>query len=157
MSARHPALVALSHDHHRGLVIAHRLREGLPLDPQSPKNDLPTRIGFLREFFFSHLRPHFLAEEEILFPLILPAITSLQPLIEKLLREHRALESLIKDLEHPDTRDANKMLQEFGSVLEGHIRAEERELFSVIEQEAPEELLTTLTERMQAYEHRQKI
>ena len=69
---RHPSLIPLSHDHHRGLALAFRLRREPPplqkgvwsTDPQEQARET---IGFFRE----SLVLHFQAEEEILFPTLL--------------------------------------------------------------------------------------
>lgn len=44
LAKRHPSLIPLSHDHHHGLVLAFRLREGLPRlsHPGQPHGVAPT-------------------------------------------------------------------------------------------------------------------
>jgi hemerythrin-like domain-containing protein len=154
MQKRHPALISLSHNHHRGLVLAQRLKAGTPLHPQEPDNDLRTRITFLQKFFVEHLRPHFAAEEEILFPLVSPSPPAVQPLVRRLVQEHRALEQLTEKLIGSEKTDTEAALSEFGSMLESHIHTEERELFPAIENNGSEELLTMIAARIREYEKR---
>ena len=70
MSAkRHPSLIPLSHDHHHGLVLAFRLREGLPPNRKPADNPQEQAEDAVR-FFRDNLVAHFRAEEEALFPSI---------------------------------------------------------------------------------------
>jgi hypothetical protein len=57
---RHPALIPLSHDHHRALVEARRLRAA-----DAPES-AAAATAFLR-FFADETIPHFRQEEELLF------------------------------------------------------------------------------------------
>ena len=60
---RHPTLVALSHEHHYGLVQARRLRGGAQAEVRSE-----AATAFL-QFFGRETVEHFREEEERLFPL----------------------------------------------------------------------------------------
>jgi len=51
--------------------------------------------------------------------------------IAEIISEHRKMELLVKDLEKTDQLE--NVLDEFGQLLEKHIRKEERELFMEIE------------------------
>lgn len=112
---RHPALVPLSDDHHHGLVQARRLR----LAAEAGDVDAAAR-GFAAFFERETLR-HF-REEEQLFPL---APEEAHPLVERLLAEHAEIRALVEGL--PATA------AEAAALLERHIRAEERELFPLVE------------------------
>jgi len=61
---RHPALAGLSHDHHRELVQARRLRAAAEAGPEER---LATATAYV-DVFFTETVAHFRAEEERLFP-----------------------------------------------------------------------------------------
>jgi mannose-6-phosphate isomerase-like protein (cupin superfamily) len=115
---RHPALVALSHDHHHALVHARRLREGDP-------------AGFA-EFFARDLVRHFRQEEEVVFPL-LAEVGEHPPELARALVEHARVRAL-----------ARRPGPELGELLEAHVRLEERVLFETIQRAVPDERLTEL-------------
>lgn len=123
---RHEALKPLSRDHHHGLLLCWKIREGIK------KNIHQDRIKSYTDFFFtSQLRPHFRFEEEEIFPLLGDS----HPLILRALNEHRRLEDLFKGDAEEDT---------FTSIekeLNRHIRFEERELFMELQKSVPEEQL----------------
>ncbi len=129
---RHPSLIALSHDHHLGLALALRCRKQAlgQIKPLGIKG-LRERAEEVKNFVLKNLERHFLAEEQILFPLIRSSVPQSHPLIEDLLKGHEQ----IRKWAHPlggDT-DLAKMLFDFGDLLETHIRREERELFHYFE------------------------
>ena len=64
-----------SHDHHHGLVLAFRLREGLPRHRQ-PADNPQRQAEDATRFFHDNLVAHFRAEEEVLFPVIRFPLTS---------------------------------------------------------------------------------
>ena len=122
---RHAALVPLSHDHHRALVHARRLRErGLAEAP-----------AFLR-FFAAETTRHFREEEELVFPLLYS--DEPESLREVLLQHHR-LRVLAQRL-----RDGEDVTAELAALLESHIRLEEREVFELVQRRAPEGALVRL-------------
>ena len=127
---RHSALRALSHDHHHGLVQAHRL---MMASNNTAQEALAVAEAFKR-FVHQELMEHFRKEEEIL-------IKALKPYCEvesdvqcrRLLSEHEALRQDIKALAAAQGAISMRALQEIGARLEAHIRFEEREFFPRIE------------------------
>jgi hemerythrin-like domain-containing protein len=123
---RHTALILLSHDHHKGLLLAQLLKKnapaykGLPSDPDG-------KMNYAVEAFKSDLTIHFKDEEEILFPLLRSKTSELEELIGELLHEHKIIEDGITSLKQSD--ELVKQLDEIGMMLEKHIRKEERILF----------------------------
>ena len=129
---RHPALHHLSHDHHHGLLLCWKIRQGFKLQVQTD------RMKTYCEWFWNHhLESHFREEEEFVFPII-PADN---PLIKQALSEHRSLKNLFTNWENPETN-----LREIEVELERHIRFEERTLFPLIQEKASEEQLKTIEE-----------
>ncbi|WP_332913779.1 hemerythrin domain-containing protein [Algoriphagus boritolerans] len=121
---RHPALHHLSHDHHHGLLLCWKIRQGFKFGVG------PERIKDYCEWFWgNHLQTHFDEEEKLIF-LILPEE---DPMIKQALSEHKRLRKLFSSWENPE-----KTLGLIEEELEKHIRFEERVLFPVI-QEKPDQ------------------
>jgi iron-sulfur cluster repair protein YtfE (RIC family) len=116
---RHQPLVSFSKDHHFGLLLVWKIRQGLK------KPVSPDRItDYVLYFFKEDLDKHFKAEETLLFSK-LQAEDLLRKQAEK---EHREINSLVTKLT-TQKQDAS-LLMHFADALENHIRFEERELFN---------------------------
>lgn len=119
-------LVPLSRDHHSGLLLCWKIRTGIK------KGIEEQRIaGYVLFYYRSHLTEHFRQEEEYIFPLVGEQNIRTQ----RAIAEHRQIEALIHKLENSETIGYNG-LEELANRLDAHIRYEERELFSYIEEEA---------------------
>ncbi len=132
---RHPALQQFSREHHFGLLLCWKIREGFrrEINPQRMKK-------YTEWFFNTHLKPHFEAEEEFMFSLL----SDDDKLKKRALKEHRKLERLFHDEE-----DINRALSLIEEELEQHIRFEERILFNEIQKVATEEELMKIEEMHQ--------
>ena len=127
---RHEALVQLSRDHHFGLLLCWKLKEGLKKDISVERMS-----KYIVLFYEQNLKPHFAEEEETIFLILGTA----HPLIEEAISQHRELEKMISDgFETPE------QIQTFRDLLELHIRTEERQIFPEIENTATEEELQNL-------------
>jgi len=139
---RHRALIPLSHDHHDALVAARRLRRGA-----GAPDMLEAATAFLA-FFASSVVPHFREEEELLFPRVADAEEA-RDLVMQALLEHQRLHRAAAELgelvaqERTDSATGTQM-RELATLLEGHVRLEERRLFPLIETMLSEETLTGL-------------
>jgi iron-sulfur cluster repair protein YtfE (RIC family) len=124
------ALKPLSRDHHHGLLLCWKIRQGFK------KNVEVSRIKKYCDWFWkTHLENHFEIEEKHLFP-ILPGDNEH---IVKVLAEHRRLKRLF------ETKDElAKNLSHIEEELELHIRFEERILFNLIQEQASQEQLQTI-------------
>ena len=119
---RHQALVAFSRDHHFGLLLVWKIKQGLD------KAVAPERISnYVLHFFDQDLKQHFAEEEEKLFPL-LPVENVFRLRAEN---EHAIIRGLIEHLRN-DQSDKTVLMQ-FAHLLNDHIRFEERELFAAIQ------------------------
>jgi iron-sulfur cluster repair protein YtfE (RIC family) len=136
---RHPSLIPLSHDHHHGLVLAFRLREGLPRN-RKPFDRPHEQAEDTVRFFHDNLVIHFQAEEEMLFPAIRLHVPQAIALLDTLIAEHATMRNSVEQLSRivPDDPSLPLFLKSFGDVLERHIRSEERELFPLYEAHVPE-------------------
>jgi iron-sulfur cluster repair protein YtfE (RIC family) len=116
---RHPAIVSFSKEHHFGLLLVWKIRQGL-------KKSIPAeRISNYVLFFFREdLDNHFKEEEQLLFSK-LPAGDELRIKAE---RDHLEIYQLVDAIKNNKT-DAG-LLSEMADKLEEHIRFEERELFN---------------------------
>jgi iron-sulfur cluster repair protein YtfE (RIC family) len=127
---RHKALQPLSKEHHKGLILAQILKKGAP-----QYKGMPSTIEGKKEYtlllYSSELIRHFKNEEEILFPLVKGKNSEVDNLTEEIINEHRQIRQLVKEVQK--TVELEKKLDEFGRLLENHIRKEERELFPKIE------------------------
>jgi len=136
---RHPSLIPLSHDHHHGLVLAFRLREGLPrnrLPADKPQGQAEDAV----RFFHDNLSAHFRAEEEVLFPAIRVQVPHAATMLDTLTTEHGEMRAQVEILAQaaPDAATLQARLKAFADLLERHIRREERELFPLYEAHVPE-------------------
>lgn len=132
---RSQALIQFSREHHFGLLLVWKIRQGL-------KNNIePGRIGRYTIFCFaSELTEHFKEEEKDLF-VKLPAD---DPLRIQAFKEHEHIYKLIADLKKDELNAL--LLIEFADALDSHIRFEERTLFNHLQQHLSEEELIKLEE-----------
>lgn len=116
---RHETLKPLSRDHHHGLLLCWKLRQGIQrkVDPQR-------MMEYCVTFHKQQLLPHFALEEEAIFPIL----GNEHELVKRALTEHRRLTRLFTGTDDPLNR-----ISQIEKELEAHIRFEERVLFSEIE------------------------
>ena len=130
---RDPSLIPLSHQHHNGLALCVLTERSLSQDGSDANMRTLARKAIDR--YEIELTNHFEIEEGILFP------ASDNPLIPRLIAEHRQLEALINRLRAAPSAD---LLLEFAALLRRHIRLEESELFEQIQRSLPRETLDAL-------------
>lgn len=124
---RHIHLQPLSRDHHQGLLLCFKFREGFK------RKVAPERMKRYAEWFWeNHLAEHFLTEEEYVFPILGAEHIH----IKQAMDEHRRLKALF---DRKDELDTTVRLIE--TELEKHIRFEERVLFNEIQRVATAEQL----------------
>lgn len=133
---RAPQLVSLSHDHHHALVLARRCR--LCATPDA-SGDVAAAWAAVREAFPSHLEPHFEIEEAHLVPALEAAGETV--MVERLREEHAALRALAAE----ESATASTV-ERFGTLLEAHVRFEEREVFELAQRRLPAAILDTVAE-----------
>lgn len=138
---RHPALITLSREHHDGLVIAQVLKSDVPAYRGMPEQ--PTdRLEYFKARFVTALKPHFISEEQYLFPMLKGRDAGVDDLLNRLTEEHRELEAATR-LAAGDP-ELESRLDATGRLLERHIRAEEQELFQWAQEHLSESELTSL-------------
>lgn len=122
---RHEALKPLTTDHHHGLLLCWKIREGRKKEIQ------PERIKAYTDYFYSsRLAPHFKFEEEEVFPLLCDE----HPMRKQAITDHRRLEALFAEQDNIE-----HALRTIEKELEEHIRFEERVLFHEIQEKNSDE------------------
>lgn len=154
MAKRHESLIPLARDHYEGLLLAVRLQQGKNALERLWSHDPAWQANYVADFFDKHLRPHFAAEEQALFPLAKEHIKESVPLVDELIAQHRSMEQRVLRLKTPIETPLEQQLAEFGALLEDHIRKEDRILFPMFEEHASAELLQeALTKIHSFYPH----
>lgn len=122
---RNENLVWLSRDHHQGLLLIWKTRQGL--NNGTSLRDIASYVHF---FWMHALEPHFRDEERLLFP-VLSQDDAKRCLAAA---QHAYIQRLVEIMMEDREMLCNAVFQEFGEMLERHIRFEERVLFPYIEQ-----------------------
>lgn len=138
---RHKALILLSHDHHRGLLLAQLLKKNAPPYKGLPK-EISGKIEYAVNAFNSELIKHFEDEEKILFPMLKQKSDETLKLINDLIAEHKVLKANI--LSFKESGNAEELMDETGKLLEQHIRKEERILFQNAQNELSQKELNSI-------------
>ncbi len=127
---RNPALVRFSRDHHHGLLLVWKIREGFR------RSVAGERIAEYSAYFFDkELVPHFEDEEKNLFARMPPG----NDLRVKAEAEHNEMRSIADKLRSGKSEESD--LENFAQLLESHIRFEERRLFNHLQEHLTEEEL----------------
>lgn len=138
---RSEALAILSRDHHQALVVAQRLSRADAQDADA------ARTRFL-DFWEHEGRRHFQQEEELLLPAFAAHGDPRHPLVLQVLGDHVAIRARAAQLAAAESSSV-EALHELGAELSAHVRFEERQLFSVIEQAIPGDELLALARRLE--------
>lgn len=136
---RHSALQPLSREHMSGLIQARNLR-------RAAAGDSALRARAVEDFirvWRAEIRQHFDDEERLLLPL-----TDSAELRDRLLEEHRELRELAERLEREPGRIAAEpqVIDRLGTILDAHIRWEERVFFEAVQRTHPEALARLVPE-----------
>jgi len=122
---RHAALLQLSREHHQALKMARQARFA---SDAGISEAITQAAEAICERFRDELEPHFQAEEKDLLPALTAAGAS--NLAQRTLAEHAELRELNRRLAEPD----GETLARFATLLNDHVRFEERELFETAQQ-----------------------
>lgn len=138
---RHKSLIALSQDHHHGLLLSQLIKEGAPEYKGLPK-DTDGKVKYAMNAWEHELSKHFKSEETVLFPFVKGNDNVLDCILKEILLEHEQIKILFKSLTSVENKDI--ILNDIGHALEAHIRKEERILFQRIQEIIPDEELNKL-------------
>ena len=129
---RSKPLVELSREHHHGLLLCWKIRQGIQ------KSIEPERIcRYVTFFYHNELVPHFEEEEKQLFALLADG----HQLKERALAQHREIREMANVLA---TNPDNEILEKFAKALDDHIRFEERTLFNYMQETIPADKLESV-------------
>jgi hemerythrin-like domain-containing protein len=134
---RHDALIPLSHDHHHALVQVRRLKLAAETGDEERMDAARAFLDFFREDTVDHFRE----EEEKVFPLGVDS-PELRGTLSRVMFEHLRIHKLVLGLHEAVSNgavDPDQMVQ-LASVLERHIRFEEKVVFPEIERVAADVL-----------------
>ncbi len=131
---RDPRLRPLSRDHHHALALARRATLAAKSGDPSAVRDTWDEVVAK---FDDELVPHFEIEERFLLPAMRAAGD--EPLVDRILDDHRAIRKLVRSGGHDPQR-----LAEFGERLTGHVRFEERVAFPSAETKLASDVLEGL-------------
>jgi len=133
---RHRTIIPLSHDHYDGLLMAQSIKKNF-IKTKLGLSSIDEKIKFVINAYKTELIPHFNHEELILFPLALGKDDELDAMINDILEEHDKLHKAVVKISEGNLE---QNLDNFGNLLETHIRKEERIVFPKIEEILGEEL-----------------
>ncbi len=137
-------LQPLSHQHHNGLMAVLLLKKGA-----DKKADTAVMNDFIVSVWNGELRNHFIKEEVYLHPHVLQ-IPLLMEKYEQMKTEHHQIRHLVDAIRNGDSDTS--LIADFYTLLEKHIRFEERELFPFIEEHIQPEQLQELGKHLQQLE-----
>lgn len=133
---RHDSLLLVAREHHESLVLARRLMTGGGSAGSGWPADPPAQARSLAAFFEQHLRRHFAVEDQVVFPAALECGDEAGALVQRLAQEHRQMTELIRELAAAAVVEAGA-LAAFGTLLNAHVRLEDRNLFPLMEAGLP--------------------
>lgn len=141
---REAQLQPLSHQHHNGLMAALLLKKGV--DKQA---DAAVMNDFIVSVWNNELRNHFIKEEVYLHPHVLQ-VHSLMEKYEQMKTEHHQIRRIVDAIRNGDSSVA--LITEFYTLLEKHIRFEERDVFPFIQENIHDEQLNELGKNLEHLE-----
>lgn len=139
---RNRYLVSFSKDHHFGLLLVWKIRQGL-------SNAVSTeRISnYLLFFFIEDLQRHFKEEEQLLFC----KLSSDDVLRKQAETEHQKIYQLVDAIRQSPAGE--NLLKQFADILESHIRFEERTFFNHLQNEIQTEELEEISAHSEKRSH----
>ena len=138
-------IVQLSKDHHFTLLFCWKIRSGVKAQIE------PIRmIRYVQYFWEQHMKPHFSAEETLLFAPVKDV------LVEKALEQHAAIRGQINSL-NAQQQDVIAQLSTLADIVDDHVRFEERELFPYLESVLSNDQLETIGKTLASTEEPGKL
>jgi hemerythrin-like domain-containing protein len=138
---RHPALIPLSRDHHFGLLMVWKVRQG-----QSRGVDPQRLFNYINYFFPAHLESHFSLEKDVVFSYL-----AKNDLLRKEVEaQHKAIRKAFHNLDKLKEEELVNRLSEFCLLIETNIRFEERKFFQYLQRELQSKELVEMGEKIAA-------
>lgn len=134
---RHQAIVSFSKDHHFGLLLAWKIRQGLNKDINAERIS-----DYVLYFFKEDLEKHFAEEEEMLFS-HLPTDDMMRRRAEA---DHKDIYKLVEEI--GNKKQDKALLNKLADKVDQHIRFEERELFNHLQSNISAAKLVEIAKRI---------
>lgn len=134
---RDEAIAPLSRDHHGTLLLARLLKKNAPVYRHMPDN-IADKAKYAIQQFEVKIKKHF-EQEEMMLEMAKDCNPDINTLAAEIKMEHRELAALFELLD--TTSDLAQTLDTLGTILENHIRKEERVLFPLLQQYCSQDLL----------------
>jgi hemerythrin-like domain-containing protein len=134
---RNENILKLSKEHHFSLLFCWKIRQGLKMNIDA------SRIVKYAQYFHAHfLRLHFREEELFLF-------ASLDDKrIEKAIDQHKEINKLLAKLSKNTEDNASGQLEKLATLVDDHVRYEERQLFPYIQRALKDEQLEAIGKKL---------
>ncbi len=130
---RHPSLVRLSWDHHHGLVLALRIEREVP---DATAAQLANIYGDVIAYWARGLLPHFHAETDCLLARLVSHLPIDDPRVVRLNTDHLGIANFVARMRDATATDERRaLISAFGARLRDHIRWEETDLFTAVEEQ----------------------
>ncbi len=142
---RNKNIVALSKDHHHGLLLCWKIRQGLKMNVE-----LERIRKYINFFWETHMVEHFRQEEVQLFSQIH------EPVCKQGIDEHEIIRLLISGINGHD-KQTKKSYSQLVNLIEQHIRYEERVLFPYLETNISAEVLETIGKELEKYHPEEEV
>jgi hemerythrin-like domain-containing protein len=126
---RSQQLAPLSREHHEGLLMVWKIRQGLKYNV--PNSDI---YAYVQWFWKEELQEHLKREENFL----IKDLPKEDPMVQQMLKDHADIRM---KMDIPEKEVDNDFLSALATQMEKHIRFEERELFPYIEKLLSSEML----------------
>jgi hemerythrin-like domain-containing protein len=131
-------LLPLSREHAEGAIFISRIRQGISKTATERLRD------YVRWYWKNHIRPHFFQEEKILLPYIPPQ----HSWAIKLKEDHAYIRDLVLSLDqHADKHSFSALCD----LIDEHVRFEERDLFTYMENNLIEEELDAISQKLASH------
>lgn len=129
-------LQKLSHQHHNGLMAVLLLKKGI-----AKKASVQVMSEFILHTWENELQTHFALEEDCLHPAALH-LPELMPMYVQMRVEHNAIRTIVEAVHLGES--SVDLITSFYTLLEKHIRFEERKLFTYIQTNIGSEQFSSL-------------
>jgi hemerythrin-like domain-containing protein len=147
---RHPALQALSREHHLLLLQARQIRWWVEGDRRSPA--FAVVWSEFWESWEATAVPHLQTEERVLLPFYLRSLAAEQKYDQRIQEEHGWLRDRVAALRTVDAEARRASLAAVGRGLHDHIRWEERVFFEHLQAVLSESDFLVLEARLRAFQ-----
>jgi len=129
-------LAPLSREHHEGLLLVFKIRQGI-----RKKIDIKRITDYVHWFWENDLREHFDKEEQILAP----SLPAEHEWVLQMKKEHNVIKEQLEDL---GSAADDTSLEKLATLINDHIRFEERVLFPFAEERLNPAQLETIYHKL---------